>query len=893
MKKSFLYVVPAALILALLFAGCPQDSDDDDDSGGKPVTVPGSDLSYIAYAFGDGIDTVKAVNPIYLGSNELVIPRGKTLDLATKGVEIKSAGLTGGSKIIAQGTIRFASGQNYAGGLDFTNLPDSAKIIADRDFINSNVWIDYTKGGFTDKDGTDWSEIPSQDKPSAEKNTAVIRANWQQIVLIDTFEKFEGYSADDPGYIFVETFLNGGNVSYKGKYLAIEAPSNSIGGLQARTINERAKGLRLYLVGEPVVFNSPETIDLSGSTDPYLYYKEWKPKAEDTTSGGDDDDSSPSLFAYAGSGGDGSLTVAGNADVRNGQINAPGGLTVWGVLENTGEPWDSKSITGGTTPVTAWTTILKGAEFGGKVYLLGSITNIFGPSVKFGDSVEISGPSLFNGATFEKSALFNGATTFVQQGEGSSNQVTFKGSVTFADNAYLHSGVTFENASSENEIKRTFYKTISGLPYTELVAYKFEAGNLSASVEVPLTDIKLSDAPGGSFSQNMVFSAKDVTVKDGITFAKNATFEGNVTFNGKSKFGTVSAGEAAKAAGSRTTTIIKGLAEFRNGADFGGTLVADPDNQGGLKAIGNTVILEEAKFNGVFENITDLQLGNSESPAVVFTAGTTAHVSGSGAITIPSSGGMEFKDRTLTFTGNGGTLGAAVTLNNATIKLNSNSAKVVFSQSQLPIEVIQADGTGTGSFEITGKAKLDAGKIEGEVNDVVVIKANGGIMLNVPGGPPAQVPTGNATIGVYNALIDLSKGGAIVFVGTASRIVLTNANIKLHEGEGGLAIPTGQTWNDATIMAGNSGGSAALLTGSSGVDNLVYNNYAGTRAGGTYSTAEGWSDMSASSNVLNSSNSFILVGTQAKAGSISVGSNPGNETGGGFIAVFTSEGALQ
>jgi hypothetical protein len=620
-------------------------------------------------------------------------------------------------------------------------------------------------------------------------------------------------------------------------------------------------------VGEPVVFDSPEKINLSGSPD-FSIYKEWKPElppvgGNDPAGGGN---GSGSLFAYGGNE-DGSLTVAGNADVRSGQITAPGGFTVWGVLENKGDSVDTSGsgpITSGNTPVTAWTARLKGVSFGGKVSLLGSITNTFGPSVSFDGHAEISGPSMFNNARFEKGAKFNGTVTFAKDETATDNKpVVFKGEIVFADNAYLHDAIDYTGPT-----KITFYKKIDGVPYNDVAKY-FSSGDSSSSVGVPLTTIEKPTEGGGSFGQNMVFTAKEVTVKDEVKFAKDVTFEGNVTFNGKPSFGTVS---TTFSGGSQTTTIIKGLAVFEDGADFGGTLGNDN------KPTSNTVIIEEAEFKagGEFKNITNLKLGNSSSPAVVFTAGVAANFAGSGAITIDPEGGITFKDDTLTFTGKGGTLGAAVDLNNATVEL-VEGAKMTFNQGGGAIEVMQA-GTGGGAFKIEGKANFNMGEIKGDGKDVA-LKATGGVVLKIPGGP--GIPNDLNYVAVNNALVDLSEGGAIVFAGTASRIVLTNnANIKTGLG---LAIPKGQTVSEGVIIAGaDQNGSASLLTGT------LNNTNAGSLSGGTYTSGADISGSGATVfiNVLNKGNGFIVVNNTAVAGSTSA-SGLGTTSS---IAVFTSQG---
>jgi hypothetical protein len=803
----------------LLFTGCPQDSDDDDDSGGGKVTAPGSDLSYIAYAFGDGLDTVRAVNHIELGSQELVIPKGKTLDLATENVYIKE--ITGESKIIAQGTILFAEAQDYAGKIEFFRAPDTAKIIADRDFITRNVWIDYFDNGVKPRfPETAWDGIPAEDRPNGNKDSAVIHARWQQIVLIDTFDNFRNYSGaseEEKGYIFVEPLSSG--EGYAGKYLAIEAPAAGIVEPDADVINSKAGGLRLYLVGEPVIFANPITpVNLSSPPNTGGIYKEWAPS--NASGGGEGEGSSvmnifsTPLFAYGGTG-DGSLTVAGNADVHGGQIIAPGGFTVWGVLKNkiSGTDTSAPAITGPGTPVTAWTARLDGGVFSGKVSLLGSITNTFAQNVTFKDDVEIAGPSTFSGATFEGDALFNGSVKFTEP-ERSTADVSFAKDVIFADNAYLHSNVTFTG----NTATRTFYKVLSGLPYTTLVSANFSSGSPGAGVEVPLTEIKESDAAGGSFGQNMVFTAKNVTVKEDITFEKDATFEGNVTFSGRPTFGT----DAAAAIGlgeTTSTTVIKGLAVFNNGADFGGTMSG---TNAEAKAYGNTVIIEEAEFKaGSLSGIGKLVLGNSTNPKVTFSrASSSENKAGAGTITIPPDGGIAFKDDTLTFIGVGGTIDGKTEFTDVKVSLEGEEAKMTFGTNHgtnfVGIGIVNTPGALAGGFEINGKVKLDDGEIVGLGSTPSELKATGGIVLEIP---KLLAAPDIFRLVLDNSIINLTEGGTIAFGGTGSNIYMKNgANLITNS-----AVPYGHalqspTKNDTGVIIATSGDTqgtrTALVTGS-------------------------------------------------------------------------------
>jgi hypothetical protein len=810
MKKSFLYVVPAALILALLFAGCPQDSDDDDDNGGKPVTSPGSDLSYIAYAFGDGIDTVKAVNHIDLGSNELVIPRGKTLDLATEDVYIRE--ITGESKIIAQGTILFAKAQNNPGKIEFFRAPTTAKIIADRDFITRNVWIDYyDNDGNPRYEESDWENagIPAEDRPNGDENTAVIHARWQQIVLIDTFDNFRNYSGaseEEKGYIFVEPLSSG--EGYAGKYLAIEAPSEGIEEPEAVVINGKAGGLRLYLIGEPVIFANPLTpVNLSSPPNTGGIYKEWAPSR---ASGGGSSVMNifgTPLFAYGGTG-DGSLTVAGNADVHVGQIIAPGGFTVWGVLKNkvSGTDTSAPTITGTDTPVTAWTTRLNGAEFNGKVSLLGSITNTFGSNVKFNTDVEIAGPSTFSGATFSGDAIFSGPVKFTEP-EGSSADVSFAKNVIFAGNAHLHKNITFAAGKTV-----TYYKDISGnVDYSTILTH-FTSGNPSASVEIPLATV--TPPAGDAFKDNIVFSAENVTVNGTVQFDKNVTFEGNVTFGGEVKFGTEA---EALTADTKSTTIIKGLATFTNNADFGGTVTA-----AGVEGnpYGNTVIIEEADFRaGTFSSIGNLVLGNSASPKVTFGRATnTNNYANAGTITVPANGGIVFKDDTLTFTGVGGTIDGKIEFNNVKVSVDTGANITLGSSTSVgPVnfELVRASGAESGGFEITGKVKLDDGKIVSLDSTPAELNAEGGIVLQIP---PVYGDPRYAGLVLDNSVINLTAGGTIAFAGSASQIIMKNrGNLITNSAEtSGYALQSPANTDTGVIIASSSGGGtvAALVTGS-------------------------------------------------------------------------------
>jgi hypothetical protein len=573
-----------------------------------------------------------------------------------------------------------------------------------------------------------------------------------------------------------------------------------------------------------------------------------------------------------------SLTIAGSVNIKKGKINAPGGLTVWGIVDNIGADADSTVITDKNTPFTAWTAFLYGASFGGPVNLPGSIANTFGGQATFDGELKIAGPVTFQKGTFNGETLFGNAVQFISS--GSDDKIEFNKNVTFAGDVQLYENVTF---SSEGG---TYYKSITGVDFNT-IDNRLSPGGNDASYKI--SGDTVTKPTSGSFSVDVLVSGENVTVADDVKFEKNATFEGNVTFTGKPTFGTVATVTSSGEPAGSTTTIINGLAVFEDGADFGGTLVADGT---GLKPVGNVVILEEAEFKSgaTFKNIADLKLGNSSNPAVEFTAGTAGYAIGSGAITIPTGGGMEFKDNTLTFTGNGGTLGTAVALNGATVQLASGAVMTFDQTGSTPFKVMQA-GSGGGGFKITGKAELDSGAIKG-VGNGVAVQATGNIVLEIPAAT-GEIPISAVNLGIYNALVDLSEAGAIVFAGTTSRIVLHDNNANIKTGSG-LAVPKGQSINKFVIIAGAGlGGSAALLTGSLGADGIAIAGSIGTLGGGTYEAATySPGSESACSNVLNRWNGFVLVGTDAAAGSISSNTSTAIESAIGNIAVFSSEGIL-
>jgi hypothetical protein len=334
--------------------------------------------------------------------------------------------------------------------------------------------------------------------------------------------------------------------------------------------------------------------------------------------------------------------------------------------------------------------------------------------------------------------------------------------------------------------------------------------------------------------------------------------------------------------------VIKGEATFTKGASFG-TM-----SDGGSET---SVYIEKVNVTGgqTLSGITNVNFGNAESSAVSLGIGTLGY--GTAAITIPSGGGLKFADNTLTLTGEGGTLDAAIALNNATVALESG-ALFNMTNGIYPFTVAQAEG-GNGSFKIEGNAVFANGAVRSESPAKVV--ASGSVLLNIPEQVSAAIPP---LLAIENTTLDLTNGGGIVFSGSASRIVFENGgNLTLKIGENNVsALTADQAKTGGVIIAGWNGGSASLITGSTGVNNTVSTSVSvGTLSAGTFwafgkenetlypNAAGGYI------NVLNSSNTsvkgFVFIsGTTAMGGSASSYSDsasiPDTEVG---IAVFSKQ----
>ncbi|MDR0408973.1 MAG: hypothetical protein LBH18_01045, partial [Spirochaetaceae bacterium] len=581
MKKSIIGLPVAAAIL-LAMAGCAQEADSGSSGGGgggTPLPALVSDLSTIAAAFDDGSDTVRIGTNLYLGGGELVIPAGKTLDLRTNNVDL--AGLTENSKIIAEGDIILNSSQSVRNGINWSTLGAGAKIIASEDFIKKYVNVDYAE--IKDEIDPNWPQL------TADGGNGIIKADWDQIVLIqelsDLRDKWDGESdvppdpnTDKKGFIF----------GYDKDYLALRTPVDGVRGPEAEALKTKASGIKMYLTapaGKPVIIDvatsgsgNPE-IDLSGPKND-AYYKEWPPRKTPEPPVPPE-----SLRNYNGDT-NGSLTVAGTADMKNGTIKSPGGFNIWGVLKNTGSQQDTLSVTDAGIPFIGYTVRLHGVTFGGNAEIKGSVRNSFGASATFNGNLSLTGPATFNGATFSGNARFSGPVIFVAEGTSDSKSVDFNGeSVMFGDD------VTFQGPITSS----TTIKCYGRVETNDLSVLKNIQVEGAGVLEISLKEVdadNISDKGNIKFLNDVIITGEEVNFDGNVTFVKNVTFDDDtrVTFAGSESLVSIGGAATFGSKAAFTSNVFsfetEGKSTFKDFAYFG-----DENGAGSMSLIsfGDTV----------------------------------------------------------------------------------------------------------------------------------------------------------------------------------------------------------------------------------------------------------------------------------------------------------------
>jgi hypothetical protein len=567
MKKSFLYAAPAALILALLFTGCPQDSDDDDDDGGGPIPSYQRDVEGIAVAFADNAPVVYLKDNLHLGDYELVVPEGKTLDLSTYNVTIDR--IESGGKIIVIGTIEFGTKSNIL----LYKTPD-AKFIATPEYIKNNVAVvtavDEKGDAISFEEGTESGHI---------------KAFEGQVIEI---AEFDVASADA-----WKAYLAENNNDYIPVKLNVSVIDDTI----ADIIGTYGAGRRLYLIGDVTITGQ---IDLTG------------PRYTPSSSVGQVYNVIPDE--------DGSLLIAGAVVFQDlGQVDTAGTLTILGTLTTKGDRLTAK--VNGKGGLVAYLLRLDsgGGGFGGAVQLIGYLPSKLGGGAFFDSTLKVRGSIIIDEVRFKDNVIFDGPvefigdkdsigfpaspkkialngpvtasnsepvditnTTYFDFGDnavysydieyGTSGSVTFKRPVTFnrpakfesdanGKEANFQAGVTFNSSVVFDKNFTVLIGTTATLnsePYNSAkaaFAQKITFGSGSAQLA------------GGSINIPVTFNS-DATFKSPVEFKKSLTVEGNLTLDSTGTFGALANlnNDAYFSAGNHVVLSSGGTLSYKGGA---------------------------------------------------------------------------------------------------------------------------------------------------------------------------------------------------------------------------------------------------------------------------------------------------------------------------------------
>jgi hypothetical protein len=477
--KSLTLGVPAVLLLALLFLGCPQDSDDDDDDGGSwSGESYQKDVDGIAVAFADGAPVVYLKDNLHLKDNELVIPEGKTLDLS-RGVTIDQIENRG--KLVVVGTIKFADGNNDKFNINLYESP-GARLIATREFIAANV------------------ETLLDETAVSKEPTLHIKALANQLIEITDFD------IRNPDAW--QSYINGQADKNNSSYIPVKYSGTTIDSTIANNISKYGSGRRVYLIGN---VETESRIDIKGDKEPDTVPPEPAPPEDNGNIYNVIDD------------GDGSLLIAGSIKVKDGgTIKTAKGFTVLGTLAT-----DNANLTineGGQLIAYLLRLDNTGATFKGPVKLIGTLPSNLGEGSFFYDDLEVNGSIILTSVDFvgtaESKWVFYGPVEFAGNDKSisvtSGAQLTLKGPVSVTNKESPVNIADLSKFKLEGDATITY-----GIPYTNTTSAS-EPANLGGSVsfDVPVT-----------FNKRAEFAGSAVTVRfnKGVTFNKEAAFHPDAT----------------------------------------------------------------------------------------------------------------------------------------------------------------------------------------------------------------------------------------------------------------------------------------------------------------------------------------------------------------------------
>jgi hypothetical protein len=791
--KSLTLGVSAALLLALLFLGCPQDSDDDDDGGSSwSGESYQKDLDGIAVAFADGAKTVYLKDNLHLKDGELIVPWEKELDLTRK-VTIDQIGPYG--KLVVAGNINFTPNNEY--DILLYKTP-GAKLIATEAFVNSNV---------------DILDAPEDEALTPdEKKLRHIKANQNQIIKFVTFDLADEEAWKTNINTIVETSENAG-------YIPILIQSTGpyeIGDKIAANISKYGSGRRVYLISG-VKLLSKIVIEAELKYDPTTI---------ESVSG--------AVF-NAIPDNNGSLVIGGETEF-NGEfatVSTASGLTVLGTLTTSGDRNFALVTTSG--PLVTYVLRLEngGGVFGGDVEVIGSLPSNLGASAAFKANFKTRGSIVIDSVSFDGETVLNGPIEFKGNKDSVKKSVdatiTLNGPVTLsnADPVNVADNQTF--TPGENLTSYTYdfpYGTTGAVSFTKEVIFNDTAtfgGN---------TEYTVTFENGVAFNSTATFGDKvapSFTGGSKVTFAKNVkigtsstvTFGGPVLFNGKFE----------RTGNATADTILTGGATFSNEASFpaGGKIIfGSVSNTNNASLVFNSIVIKAAGENGTAGTLTPvadtINLSNGEltlGEGSLSLEDAEIDISGGGKIVIKpgnaddyfnNDSGILFVTDESKITAKGYTISAGTVATGRLVGLFAETKGVT-----LGARAITGNGDGTqAALVFAGTANPNGDFIPAPVLTVLDDIEIEGVTLDL-GGTVAEVSGGTYTIGSIsiddnvegNPVIILKGGSATVANGVVNSGAVGGIKVEGSIGVYGQALNTGSTYIPTGYLVGNTDGFAS------------------------------------------------------------------------------------
>jgi hypothetical protein len=763
MKKSLLFGIPFAMIAMAFFAGCPQSTSDDNPSPSKDPGAYEVTVEDIAIAFADGADKVYLKSDLILGSDEVVIPVGKTLDLS-RGVTI--GGITKGGKIVVAGDIEFPQNTN---DYDILLYKYSGHIITSEAFKGKNIEI----------------IVPENGNFIAKDDSKHIKALASQVVNIGVFNnpanesEWTAYVAENPDT----------------PYMAIQY-SGDIGDEGAKNINKYAYGKILYIIGDVKIIAE---IDLTKAPVTNLY----------------------NVVNADGSDVDSSLVIGGKVVISgpNATVSTLGGFTVFGTLNTEGSRGDNNYVNKKGPLVAYYLDMVSGgSNFNDTVKLIGKFPSNFYTNASFRGDFTANGKVIFTKVEFGKgtTVIFNGPVEFRgEEGDIITDGATVK---VYNSISFLNEDKALAQFDLEDGATLTFEKPYDGGSvgvFNSFVTFNSDAkfSNIAALNAGSITFNK-----GAMFNGNVTFGAGIAgSVGGGVSpYANNATitFGKPVTFEQDAFYGSLTTANAWYP-GFTGNVVFQGRPTFKKNVSFG---------TGGVKTFENGLILEGG---GTFAGPSNITGGDFTFPERIdllqgaqIVYGNTDNITITG---ITSAGGTITTPATTTVKLTGGkTLSiAGGTLTAATVNIDINGAGQVFIDGSAPV----ASGVGLALNSGTISAasyKLDGGATGGGGTTSILRGSLGKITLTGTeiqgaGESPRLIFAGTA--GAVKPWINMTISDDLDING--ARIVLSDNN-----GVGTISLGiTDQTvvirlsGSDGTVPAGgidlvgNTGGSLGLVLG--------------------------------------------------------------------------------